>query len=167
MKKCDYCGRQNEVEATCCLECGTAFPSAESPKPGLSAGSEKPAPARNDPRMIRGTLWFIGGALVTALSYGAALRGPYGGGTSVIAWGAMLYGAFQWYAGWKGNDSSTVEETAYAELTRATALEANGRIQEALLIYKKILETYPHSAAAHDAKKSIESLWSQLRPPES
>jgi hypothetical protein len=165
MNKCDYCGRQNEDKETACLECGTAFPSTETAESGLHDGSENPAAAADKRRMVRGAFWFIGGAAVTAITYAAAQWGTFGG-TYVVAWGAMLYGAFQWYTGWKGNEERAPEETAYAELTRATALEARGHIQEALLAYKGILERNPNSAAAQDAKKSMESLWSQLRPPE-
>jgi hypothetical protein len=164
MKKCEYCGQQNEDNEPHCLQCGTAFPDIESPELDPHAGSKKPISTSDNRRMVRGTFWFIGGGLVTAITYAAALRGTFGG-TYVVAWGAMLYGAFQWYAGWKGNEERAPEDNAYAELGHATALEARGRVQEALLAYKGILERYPDSAAAQDAKKSIESLWSQLRPP--
>jgi hypothetical protein len=40
-----------------------------------------------------GLLWFVGGSLVTLLTYGAASSG--GGGKYVIAWGAILFGGIQ------------------------------------------------------------------------
>src|ERR1700733_6021164 len=40
MKKCDYCGRENDGAAVHCRECGTEFPRAEIPAP---LPPEKPA----------------------------------------------------------------------------------------------------------------------------
>src|SRR5436305_1869017 len=43
--------------------------------------------------MLYGALWCIGGTLVTIISYTAA--DSSGGGKYVIAWGAIVFGAFQ------------------------------------------------------------------------
>ncbi len=45
--------------------------------------------------MIYGALWCIGGTIVTVVTYSAAS----GGGTYVIAWGAILFGAIQFIKG--------------------------------------------------------------------
>jgi hypothetical protein len=45
--------------------------------------------------MIRGALWCVGGILVTAASYQAASRG----GTYVVAWGAIIFGAIKFFRG--------------------------------------------------------------------
>lgn len=47
--------------------------------------------------MLYGALWFIGGLLVTAATFSFA-QGA-GGGTYVVAWGAMLGGAIQFFRG--------------------------------------------------------------------
>ena len=45
--------------------------------------------------MLYGGLWFIGGSVVTAVTYGAAS----GGCSYVVAWGAILFGAIQFIKG--------------------------------------------------------------------
>lgn len=47
--------------------------------------------------MIHGGLWCIGGAVVTAASYSAAS----GGGRYIVAWGAIAFGALQFFRGLK------------------------------------------------------------------
>lgn len=45
--------------------------------------------------MLYGALWCIGGLLVTILTYSAASDG----GTYVVAWGAVIFGAIQFFKG--------------------------------------------------------------------
>ncbi len=45
--------------------------------------------------MLYGALWCIGGIIVTAMTYSAAAPG----GTYVVAWGAILFGAIQFFRG--------------------------------------------------------------------
>lgn len=45
--------------------------------------------------MLYGALWCIGGIVVTAVTYSSAS----GGGTYVVAWGAILFGAIQFFKG--------------------------------------------------------------------
>jgi hypothetical protein len=45
--------------------------------------------------MVYGALWCIGGTLVTVCSYQAASAG----GHYIIAWGAVVFGAFQFFKG--------------------------------------------------------------------
>lgn len=43
-----------------------------------------------------GLLWFIGGSIVTAVTYSAAANG---GGRYVVAWGAIVFGLLQFIGG--------------------------------------------------------------------
>jgi len=45
--------------------------------------------------MLHGALWCVGGIIVTAITYSAAS----GGGTYIVAWGAILFGAIQFLKG--------------------------------------------------------------------
>ena len=47
--------------------------------------------------MLFGTLWFIGGTVVTIGTFAMAVRA--GGGTYLIAWGAVVFGAIQFFRG--------------------------------------------------------------------
>ncbi len=49
--------------------------------------------ARKD--MIYGGLWFFGGIIVTLVTYSSAS----GGGSYVVAWGAILFGGIQFFRG--------------------------------------------------------------------
>lgn len=54
------------------------------------------------------------------------------------------------------------EEGAYHLLDIATKLETEGRVQEALAAYQRIVDRNPNTAAGQDAQKSIESLRSTI-----
>lgn len=45
--------------------------------------------------MIFGALWFFGGIIVTVATFSAASNG----GTYVVAWGAIIFGAIQFFRG--------------------------------------------------------------------
>ena len=45
--------------------------------------------------ILYGALWCVGGILVTVLTYSAASNG----GTYVVAWGAVIFGAIQFFKG--------------------------------------------------------------------
>lgn len=45
--------------------------------------------------MLHGALWCVGGIVVTAVTYSAAR----GGGTYVVTWGAIIFGAIQFFRG--------------------------------------------------------------------
>lgn len=47
--------------------------------------------------MLYGALWCVGGLVVTVWTYSAAASS--GGGTYVVAWGAILFGAIQFFRG--------------------------------------------------------------------
>lgn len=46
--------------------------------------------------MLYGALWCIGGTVITVATYSAASNG---GGRYFVAWGAILYGAIQFFKG--------------------------------------------------------------------
>lgn len=48
--------------------------------------------------MLYGVLWAAGGTIVTVATYEAAASNP-GGGTYVIAWGAILFGIIDFFRG--------------------------------------------------------------------
>ena len=50
---------------------------------------------RGQKNMVWGAIWCVGGIIVTAATYSAA----EGGGTYVVAWGAILFGAIQFFQG--------------------------------------------------------------------
>ena len=53
-------------------------------------------------KMITGALWCGGGCLVTIFTYAAASRS--GGGGYVVAWGAIIFGAWQMIQAAMGGD---------------------------------------------------------------
>jgi len=112
-------------------------------------------------RILYGAIWCTGGVLVTLITYISAVE--RGGGTYVVAWGAILFGVFQLIRGLTNTgDEPTVEDVAYDALEYATKLETQGRFQEALAIYQKIVQNSPGSGAARDAQKSIENLTARI-----
>ncbi len=64
----------------------------------LFAVQAKAASAAAKRNMLIGGLWCIGGTVVTVLTYQAAANNP-GGGSYVVAWGAIIFGAFQFLRG--------------------------------------------------------------------
>ena len=159
MKNCTYCGRANSDDASVCGECGTALsPSQSGPQASQHTLPENPARTAREKKMLHGAFWCIGGILVTAITYMAAASGS-GGGSYIVAWGAIIFGALQFFRGLPGGDEPpSNEDVGYAALASATKLEAEGRIQEASDLYQKIAEAYPNTGAARDAQKSLEDL---------
>lgn len=49
--------------------------------------------------MMVGGLFCIGGILITAISYSSAASSPTGG-SYVVTWGAIIFGAIQFFRGW-------------------------------------------------------------------
>jgi len=58
----------------------------------------------------------------------------------------------------RDSSSTNNEDAGYNVFNSANMLESQGRVNEALAVYEKIVQTYPGTAAAGDAQKSIESL---------
>jgi TPR repeat protein len=74
-----------------------------------------------------------------------------------------IYGRNRWGEfGGQAYDSAGTEDEGYELLNDATKLEAKGRAEEALSLYQRIVERYPHTAAGGDAQKSAESLRARL-----
>ena len=163
MKNCAYCGRENKDDAAQCGECGTPFvvEPGDSLTSNLDAAND-PERAAADNKIIFGAVWCIGGILVSVISYLSAARSPYGG-TYVVAWGAIVYGIWRVFQGLsRKNAMTSSNEMGYEALAYGTKLEAQGRVQEALVVYQTIIEQYPETAASNDARKSIESLRGKL-----
>ncbi len=107
--------------------------------------------------MIFGAILFVSGMALTLGTYAVAASG-WGNGTYLLAWGAIGWGAYQFLSGWTERKGRTMCEEAYAEFELAADYEARGQVREALLGYRRIVENFPGSDAAHDAEKSIQSL---------
>jgi TPR repeat protein len=74
-----------------------------------------------------------------------------------------IYGRNRWGEfGGEAYGSAGTEEEGYELLNDATKLEAKGCAEEALTLYQRIVERYPHTAASRDAQKSAESLRARL-----
>jgi TPR repeat protein len=72
-----------------------------------------------------------------------------------------IYGRNRW-GEFVGGSYNSAEDEGYELLHDATKLEAGGRAQEALTLYQRIVERYPNTAAAGDARISAESLRDRL-----
>ena len=83
-----------------------------------------------------------------------AASGP-AGGTYVIAWGAIVFGAVEFIRGATGHkEEIDPEEFAYHALEVATRLETEGRVHEAIAIYEKIAQDYPTKPVRLEAGSS-------------
>ena len=83
---------------------------------------------------------------------------------NIILWVIhYAYASRRWeeFAG-QAYGSLGTEDEGYERLHDALELEMQGRIQEALTAYEHIAQRYSHTAAAHDAQKSIESLQARI-----
>jgi len=74
---------------------GLSNESAEAVVENLEKQIKEAKKERAGKDMMYGALWCIGGIIVTAVTYTSAT----GGGTYVVAWGAILFGAFQFVSG--------------------------------------------------------------------
>lgn len=83
-----------EVKANL-IEIGVDSESADTIISNLQAQISAVKKERANKDMIFGALWCIGGIIVTAVTYQAAS----GGGTYVVAWGAIIFGAVQFIKG--------------------------------------------------------------------
>jgi hypothetical protein len=104
MKRCDYCGKEYPDDASVCALDGKPLEQIgapltpqtfEAPKPAAVPNAAEALRAAATKDMVVGGLWCGGGILVTALTYSAAS----GGGTYVVAWGAIIFGGVQFVRG--------------------------------------------------------------------
>lgn len=165
MKRCGYCGRENSDEATHCQGCGTTFANnpihSDVPRPRSPATEQ----------MIYGAVWCIGGLLVTGVSYIAAVSSPFGG-HYIIAWGAVVFGAVRFIEGLAAKSGAqtvkpqpsimSIRPDPNELLSYGTRLEAQGRVSEALIVYKRVATEYPNSDVGRDANISYEDLQARL-----
>ena len=108
--KCPNCGLINPATTERC-DCGYDFPSGQMKESYLTratqnahvdkenqveeTGSSRDVGRRN---MVVGGLWCIDGILFTAISYNAVASSSRGG-SYFIAWGAIVFGAIQFFKG--------------------------------------------------------------------
>jgi hypothetical protein len=111
VKDCPNCGLVNPPEAARC-DCRYDFKGAE--RRLVAQGHDTEAAHRavsdlgrmrsnalrkaGEKKMLSGAMWCVGGIIVTALTYQAAASRP-GGGTYIITWGAIVFGAIQFVRG--------------------------------------------------------------------
>ena len=110
--------------------------------------------------MVRGALWCFGGLAVTLFSYLAAVNSPYGG-TYVIAWGAVVFGAVRFFKG-RAAAEGRIDRSGQAHelLEQAARLEGADRAK-AFALYAEIINKFPGTRASEEAKRNIKSLRSQ------
>lgn len=80
------------------VEQGVEAASATAVAEEVLALRSKAANAAARRNMLVGALWCLGGTAVTVITYQAAANQP-GGGSYMVAWGAIIFGAFQFLRG--------------------------------------------------------------------
>jgi hypothetical protein len=155
MKKCTYCGRENADDAARCHECGTSFVSQTEDR---DAVADPCASAKK--KMFTGGVLFCGGVLVAVASTAA------GGGPGFLVLACIVFGAVQFCRGLKARGiKATPDDLAFQMLSYGTQLEGQGRVDEALAAYYRVLQENPFSNAGKDAQKSIDSLQGRRARP--
>lgn len=84
---------------------------------------------------------------------------------NIVAWIInYIYGRNRWgeFAGEPYGCAGT-EDEGYELLADATKLETQGRVQEAIAAYQRVVDKYSHTTAGADAQKSLESLQAKIR----
>ena len=111
--------------------------------------------------MITGGIWCAGGLLITIATYTAAS----GGGTYIVAWGAILFGGLQFIRGLMGQLNKNREvisqdgtlHDAQSLLNVAARLESIDRAQ-AIAKYREVLALFPETSASAEAERNIQIL---------
>ncbi|MDQ5908051.1 MAG: hypothetical protein QG599_142 [Pseudomonadota bacterium] len=88
-------GAKSESIINNLIEQGLDAESAKVVVSNLDEARKKQKQEQGQKNMGFGTLWCIGGLVVTAVTYSAAS----GGGHYVVAWGAVVFGAIQFLQG--------------------------------------------------------------------
>jgi hypothetical protein len=105
MNKCGYCGKEYPDEVTVCpiddeplgpRGLQSALPPGQGHVPASQPDSTEAYRAAADRNMLVGGLWCVGGIVVTWVTYSAASSG---GGSYVVAWGAIIFGALRFFRG--------------------------------------------------------------------
>jgi hypothetical protein len=155
MKTCDYCGHENTDDAAHCPGCGTRFTLEDDPQPFKSL--ERVAAERKI--FSGGFSVCIGAILLALLSFFSVVPTLFGIAYCMVGTGAVLFGGLRICRGWADRDKQrSTEEIGREAFSYAAKLEAEGQIQEALLVYQEIIQQYPNSKPERDAKKSIKNL---------
>jgi hypothetical protein len=110
--------------------------------------------------MLTGLLWFLGGGAVTLFSYAEAVNSPYGG-HYVIAWGAIVFGAFQFYQGATAAAGRVDRNSRAHELLQLAAAQESVDRAKAVTIYAEIIHAFPGTRASKEAQRNIKTLESQ------
>src|SRR5437868_15254197 len=98
MRKCTYCGQENDDTAVNCKGCGTSTIAESSESSPQAQSPEEARRTLGQKRMAGGGLLFLGGLAVTGYTYLGAASSPEGG-TYVIAYGAIIAGIAQFFRG--------------------------------------------------------------------
>jgi len=107
--------------------------------------------------MVHGALWCGGGLLVTAITYGAAVGSP-GGGHYIIAWGAIVFGAVQFFRGYARRSGTPVcRSDLQLLLNTAARLETVDRAK-AVAMYEEIVRSFPGTRASAEAHRNLQVL---------
>lgn len=159
MQKCSYCGRENSDTSTNCGECGTLM-MADRTDVGPSQDSvvENPRRAQGQKLMWQGLIWFVGGVVVTLVSYLAAVSSPYGG-HYYITYGAIIFGIAQFFRGRAAASGTDTNDQAQELLDVAAHLEDVDRAK-AVALYAEIVRTFPGTRASDEAQRNIQTLTS-------
>ena len=99
--QCSDCGSTVLADDKVCKNCGASLEETinESPENKLESSEGKQIMADKCARqMLFGILWVIGGIVVTAVTYNAAASSPTGG-RYFVAWGAVLFGIYDFFKG--------------------------------------------------------------------
>jgi predicted RNA-binding Zn-ribbon protein involved in translation (DUF1610 family) len=99
--QCPKCGEYINTHMTECRFCHAPVNAQEAQTAAtqLNKANQVEEAHSDGPRnMILGGLFCVGGILVTAITYSAAASNPTGG-RYFVAWGAILFGAIQFFKG--------------------------------------------------------------------
>ena len=112
--------------------------------------------------MNRGLVWFVGGCMVTIFSYFVALSSPYDG-HYVIAYGAIIWGASQYFRGRAYATGRVSRNAAAQDLLNIAATYEDIDRAKALALYEEIARIYPGTRAGAEAERNIQTLKSAIQ----
>jgi len=106
--------------------------------------------------MTRGGFWCLGGLVATFIGYSASAPG----GTYMIWWGAIVWGAIEFFRGRTARtETLDLEGNARALLKIAARLESIDRAK-AVETYREIRTRFPGTRASREAQRNIKTLMS-------